>query len=113
MANDDPSSPLTPLSLHLLLALAKEDLHGYALIEAVREQSEGAVNPGTGSLYAALQRLEDDGLLDVSEVGQGRRGKTYRLTADGRHAVEQEVARLRRVLALAEERRLLPESGGG
>ena len=109
-------APLTPLSMHLLLALAEGDRHGYALMKAVREQSGGAVRPGTGSLYAAVQRLVDDGLITVVPGGDqpsGRRGKTYCLTASGRRAAGAEVERMRSLLDLASDRRILPESEGG
>ena len=108
-------APLTPLSMHILLALAQEDLHGYALMQAIREQSEGAINPGTGSLYAAVQRLVDDGLIRVrstADPASRRRGSTYRLTATGRRAAATEATRLRGVLALASERDLAPDPEG-
>jgi len=108
-------APLTPLSMHILLALAEKDLHGYALMQAVREQSGDAVRPGTGSLYAAVQRLVDDGLLAVvpSDEQDARRGNAYRLTESGRRTAAADAARLRDVLSLAAEREIIPEAEGG
>ena len=103
--------PLSPLSMHILLALAAEDLHGYALMGAIREQSAGAVRPGTGSLYAAVQRLVDEGRITVVEDGEGgagKRGRTYRLTPEGRSAARAEAARLRDLVDLASSRRIAP-----
>jgi DNA-binding PadR family transcriptional regulator len=108
----DQHLPLTPLSMHILLALAEEDLHGYALMQAVRQQSGGAVSPGTGSLYAAVQRLVDDGLITVvtsDDRASGRRGSTYRLTDAGRQAASAEAKRMRGVLTLASDRKIIPE----
>ena len=101
--------PLTPLSMHILLALAEQDLHGYALMQEIRQQSGGAVSPGTGSLYAAVQRLVDDELISVvpADEPSGRRGSTYRLTRTGRGAAGAEAKRLQEVLDLASERKIV------
>ncbi len=110
MTHVNQHPPLTPLSMHILLALAEEDLHGYALMQTVREQSGGAVSPGTGSLYAAVQRLVDDELISVvapNERSMGRRGSTYRLTPTGRQAASAESERLQGVLALASDRKII------
>jgi DNA-binding PadR family transcriptional regulator len=97
--------------MHLLLALAGRPLHGYALMQAVEEQSCGTVRPGTGSLYAALQRLVDDGLIEVAaaEAESSRRGNSYRLTESGSRAIVEEADRMRAVLTLVSERDLAPD----
>ena len=73
------------LDLLLLGAVAKEPLHGYAIVEAIRDASEGAFDLGEGTVYPALYRSEAAGLLasDASTVN-GRKRRTYRLTAKGR-----------------------------
>ncbi len=73
------------LDLLLLGAVAKEPLHGYAIVEAIRDASEGAFDLGEGTVYPALYRLEAAGLLasNASTVN-GRKRRTYRLTAKGR-----------------------------
>ncbi len=65
MAEDDIERflPLTPLSLTMLLGLADGARHGYAIMREVERQTEGRLSPGAGSLYAALQRLQDHGLI--------------------------------------------------
>jgi len=116
MSHTPEFPPLTPLSMHLLLALAEGDRHGYALMQAVRQQSGGTVRPGTGSLYAAVQRLVDDGLITVvpeDDRPSGRRGNTYRLAAIGRRAAGAEVERMRALLNLASGRKILSETEGG
>ena len=109
-------TPLTPLSHAILLALAEGDLHGYALAQAVEQETDGAVRPGTGTLYAALQRLSEEGLIADSahrpEPDEDQRRKYYRITELGRGAARAEATRLRRLLGLSVERGLLPEELG-
>lgn len=75
----------------LLAVLEHEPLHGYAIIEALRERSGGALSVPTGTVYPALRRLERLGYVESewATVG-GRRRRTYRLTASGRKALEGE-----------------------
>ena len=91
--------PLNPATLHILLALASEDLHGYAIMQQVSRQSEGRYKLGPGTLYDNLQRLLTQGV--VKEVVQERdratvdsRRRYYRLTALGRGVLAAEIARL-------------------
>jgi DNA-binding PadR family transcriptional regulator len=103
MTPADPRLPLTPLTMAVLLSLAEEDRHGYALMQSVEEQSGGAVRPGTGSLYGALERLLDEGLIAESpEPPPDTRGrKAYRITGQGRALVAAEAARLAAVVRAA------------
>ena len=107
--------PLTPLSLAVLLALMDGDLHGYAILKEVERQMEGRFKLGTGSLYAALQRMRDEGLIEDSPdelpTGADSRRRYYRLTAYGREVARLETVRLARVLAVAREKRLVPDPG--
>ncbi|HZD06014.1 MAG TPA: PadR family transcriptional regulator, partial [Longimicrobiales bacterium] len=116
----DPRLPLTPLTMAILLALADGDRHGYALMKDVEAQTEGGLRPGTGSLYAALQRLMDDGLIDESPrelaPDEDPRRRFYRLTEEGQAVARAEAERMMRVLALARSRSLGPDpwpAGGG
>jgi DNA-binding PadR family transcriptional regulator len=93
--------PLAPATLHILLALAGEDLHGYGIMQEVSRQSEGLYRMGPGTLYDNLQRLMDEGL--VAEAGrrareQESRRRYYRLTALGRGVLTAEIARLEGVV---------------
>lgn len=74
----------------VLAVLGSGPAHGYALIELLRERSGGVFNLPEGSVYPALHRLEQAGLVDSawSEAG-GRRRRVYALTAQGRRAVTQ------------------------
>ncbi|MEJ3750271.1 PadR family transcriptional regulator [Actinomycetes bacterium KLBMP 9797] len=100
----------------ILTALAEQPLHGYGVMRAVGELSEGRLRLRAGTLYAALDRLADDGLVavDREEAVEGRLRRYYRLTDHGATALQAEVERLRTnaSLAAARLRRLRPASGG-
>ncbi|MFD1151835.1 PadR family transcriptional regulator [Saccharothrix hoggarensis] len=80
----------------VLTALAEEPLHGYAIVRAVEELSEGRTRLRVGTLYGVLDRLVAEGLAerDREEVHQGRLRRYYRLTDAGVRALSAEVARL-------------------
>lgn len=107
------SLPLTPLSMAILLALADEALHGYALMKEIARQTNGALKPGTGSLYTALQRLMDDGLIEESPElpapDHDQRRRCYRTTKAGRDVALAEARRMMRVLDVARDKRLGPD----
>jgi transcriptional regulator len=80
------------LDLLILKTLAGPPMHGWALSQAIQHQSENLLRVGQGSLYPALQRLENEGWID-SEWGtteQNRPAKYYRLTISGRRALVAE-----------------------
>jgi DNA-binding PadR family transcriptional regulator len=102
--------PLTPISFEILLALLDGDQHGYAILQVV-EARTGAVMPlRTGTVYRALARLMDEGLIAeaASEPGDDERRRTYRITADGRATAKAEAERLAGQVAAARAHRLLP-----
>jgi len=96
--------PLFPATLHILLFLAGEDLHGYGIMQEVARQSEGQYKLGPGTLYDNLQKLMERGL--VEEIAQTRgeenpRRRYYRLTANGRAVLNAEIDRLEGVVRRA------------
>ena len=92
------TAPLKPAVFHILLALADHDAHGYAVMQAVREQSGGRVPLQTGSFYRHLSRLLGAGLVIEAPARKGhddpRRGAYYRLTPSGREVLLAERKRL-------------------
>ena len=73
------------LDLLLLAAVEREPRHGYAIVEAIRASSEGALDLAEGTVYPALYRLEAGGLLESSwTTATGRRRRVYSLTRRGR-----------------------------
>ncbi len=85
---------LKPAVFHILLALADGDSYGYAIMQAVREQSGGRVPLQTGSFYRHLSNVISQGLVAEAPVSGApadpRRGTHYRLTPRGRQALELE-----------------------
>jgi DNA-binding PadR family transcriptional regulator len=99
--------PLAPAFLHILLALAGEELHGYGIMQEVERQSEGRYRLGPGTLYDNLQRLVKQGVVEpAGEDPADTRRRYYRLTALGRRVISAEIARLEGVVR--EGRRYIP-----
>ncbi len=98
--------PLSSAALHILLALSESDLHGYAIMQAVKRQSEGNYRLGPGTLYANLDRLLASGLVGETErkLKGGDTRREYRLTASGERALRLEIRRLRQVVDVARTR---------
>lgn len=95
----DEYLPLKPLICQILLALAEEEHHGYAILHAVRERSGGRIRINTGPLYRHLKRLLDDGLVEESDYRPApdhddHRRRYYRLTATGREVIAAEAERM-------------------
>jgi PadR family transcriptional regulator PadR len=82
------------LDMLVMRAVADEPLHGYALVHRLKLISGGRLNVPQGSLYPALHRLENQGVLKAEwrDTPSGREAKFYRLTAKGRKRLESEVA---------------------
>ena len=79
--------PLSPAALHILLALAGEDMHGYGIMQEVARQSEGQYKLGPGTLYDNLQRMMDQGMVEEAASPSGNddpRRRYYRITRLGR-----------------------------
>jgi len=105
-------APLSPATFHVLLALAGDDLHGYAILKEVERRTGGGVTLSTGTLYGILKRLLADGWIverstRPSEEQDDERRRYYRLTPRGREVASLEADRLDRLVAEARERRLL------
>lgn len=96
--------PLPHLPLHILLALAGETMHGWAVIKRIDEMTEGVTCPSTGSLYLAMGRLVERGLIeevDPPSDDVDARRKYYRLTALGRRVLGAESERLAGLVDIA------------
>jgi DNA-binding PadR family transcriptional regulator len=111
MPAPDRSLPLTPAVLHILLALAGGDRHGYAIAHEVEAVTNGGVRMGPGTLYGSLRRMTADGfVVDAPQrrtAGADDRRRYYRLTALGRRVLDVELKRLAAVVAHARRRRLV------
>ncbi|MEM6794556.1 MAG: helix-turn-helix transcriptional regulator [Acidobacteriota bacterium] len=106
---------LKPVDFHVLLALAEEPLHGYALVRRIEAESEGSIRVLPGNLYAILRRLESHGLLRPAEGRSDeadKRRRYFALTDQGAGALAEETARLERLVQAARSRRLVGREEG-
>jgi DNA-binding PadR family transcriptional regulator len=104
--------PLTPVATHVLLALADRNRHGLGIAEQVEATTDGRLTLGPGTLYGAIKRLLDLGLIadtdDAPEEDRvDPRRRYYRITPVGRRALELETAQWARVLKVARSKRVL------
>lgn len=106
-SNTDPL-PLTEVSFYILLSLAAEPRHGYAIMKDVQTLSEGRIILSTGTLYGAIKRLVELGWIVRFEDGQmdetGRPRKSYQLSGLGLSILQAETERLRQLVRAAASR---------
>jgi len=96
------SLPLTEPVLLVLLSLAEQPRHGYAILKDVERMSGGRVQLSTGTLYGALRRLLHEGWIErVDEDESTRDRRPYRLTSRGRKNLRLEVERMKQLTKLA------------
>jgi DNA-binding PadR family transcriptional regulator len=100
MSKSRPVGPLTPAVFHILLALHGRERHGYDIMQRVKEDSQGAVTMGPGTLYGSLDRMIAAGLVARSDTRDPRR-IYYKLTALGQGILKGESERLSAVAATA------------
>jgi DNA-binding PadR family transcriptional regulator len=104
--------PLPAAAFQILLALAGEDLHGYAIMRQVEEQSGGRVRLGPGTLYSSIQALLEEGLIEEVDLSgksesSDERRRYYRLTSTGRKLASAEAEKLAGLLRVARARNIL------
>jgi DNA-binding PadR family transcriptional regulator len=102
--------PLKPLDLELLLALAGEERHGYGLVQAISERTDGLLVLDPGNLYRVIKRLLAEGLIAESPGGgsgpDDQRRRYYRITPIGGRVLAAELERLRTLVDAAATRAL-------
>jgi DNA-binding PadR family transcriptional regulator len=106
-----PRELLTPAALHMLMVLAREDLHGYGIKQEVETRTDGRLRLGPGTLYEGIHRMEAAGWIRETGASDDPSGKrrVYRLTPSGRRVMEEELERLAEVVRFARAEELLPE----
>ncbi|MCC7008299.1 MAG: helix-turn-helix transcriptional regulator [Acidobacteria bacterium] len=107
--------PLTPPVFHILVALSEGERHGYGIMRQVADDTDGALQLGTGTLYGCLQRMLAAGLVEESDWRpdpqlDDERRRYYRITTLGTRVVKAEAKRLAVALNAARARRLLPRN---
>ena len=114
MSTENPSDllPLPVAQLHILLALADGEKHGYAIMSEVEVVTEGSVTMGPGTLYGTVKRMLNAGLVEETderpdpELDDERR-RYYRLTGLGERVLDAEVARMEQLARTATARRIV------
>jgi DNA-binding PadR family transcriptional regulator len=97
---------LPPATFHILLALAEEDRHGYAIIQDIAARTGGELKLSAGTLYRSIQRMLEQGLIVETRdrpapEDDDERRRYYRITPDGTAAATAEVQRLGRLVRMA------------
>ena len=105
-------NPLPSAAFHILLSLADEDLHGYAIMRGVEEQTEGRMRLGPGTLYSSIQVLLEEGFIeeverDAEHAPGHERRRYYHLTTAGRRLAQAEASRLADLLRFARAKKIL------
>jgi DNA-binding PadR family transcriptional regulator len=108
--------PMTPVTFEILLALAGGEQHGYAILIDIEQRTGGAVSLHAGSLYRALNRLLEAGLIEELDERPApdeddERRRYYRLTATGLQVARAEARRLALQVDVARQRKLLSGRG--
>ena len=108
--------PLLPATFHILVALADEDRHGYAIILDVAARTDGTIRLSPGTLYRSIQRMLEDGLIvetdeRPSPEDDDERRRYYHLTTLGTAVAQAEAARLMDLVRMARARGLAPRKG--
>lgn len=104
--------PLPAAAFQILLSIADEELHGYAIMRQVEQQTNGRMRLGPGTLYNSIQGLLEEGLIEEmdrkSEVeSEMERRRYYRLTSTGRKLARAEAERLADLLRVARAKKIL------
>ena len=103
----DAQLPMTALWYNILLAMADAPRHGYGVIKEIERRTDGTMSPATGTVYLALQRLEEDGLIVESTAAASAEG----VPVDHRRRRWYELTRFGREVLVAETRRLYAQVG--
>src|SRR5438876_10203029 len=104
---------LPTASFHILLALADEDRHGYAIIQEVAMRTGGELRLSAGTLYRSIQRLLEQGLIVETRdrpapADDEQRRRYYRITPEGTAAAREEARRLAQLVKMARAKGLAP-----
>ena len=106
--------PLTHVVYHVLLSLSGAARHGYGVIKDVEQRTGGELTLEAGTLYAAIKRLRDDGLIEehAAPPDADARRRYYGLTQLGAEVLRAESLRLEELVEFARGARVLPVGGG-
>ena len=112
MPTPEEMLPLTPAVVHILLALADGEKHGYGIMKTIEVTTDGRMKMGPGTLYGSIKRMLAAGLIQESDerpdpILDDERRRYYKLTTFGQRVLRAEVERLYQLVSLAMSKRLL------
>jgi len=114
LSNPEALLPLPTAAFHILVALADDSRHGYAIMQDIKERTGGKLRMGPGTLYGAISRLLEQGLIlelrDVEAADERRR--SYRITPFGHKVAAAEARRMFDLLNQARATGLIPKTKG-
>jgi DNA-binding PadR family transcriptional regulator len=119
MSSEEPSVddmlPLPPATFHILMVLADEDRHGYAIIQEIAARTGGAIRLSAGTLYRSLQRMVEQELIEETDERPApdeddERRRYYRITKRGGSVARAEARRLQELVRLARASGLVARS---
>ena len=106
--------PLPLATFHILMSLAEEERHGYAVIQDVAARTEGELRLSAGTLYRSIQRMQAQGLIEEvlrrPAAGDDERRRYYRVTPFGKRVGRAEAERLWKLVQLAQSSRVAWEN---
>jgi DNA-binding PadR family transcriptional regulator len=110
----DELLPLPPATFHILMAVAEEDRHGYAIIQDIAARTNGDLQMSAGTLYRSSQRMQEQGLIVETRSrpapeNDDERRRYYRITPFGLAVARAEARRLTQMVKLARARGIAPE----
>jgi len=111
----DDLLPLQAATFHILMVVAEEDRHGYAIIQEIASRTDGAIRLSAGTLYRSLQRMLEQGLIEETEDRPApdeddERRRYYRITKFGGTVARAEARRLQELVRLARASGFVPRS---
>ena len=109
-------NPMTPAVIHVMLALAGGERHGYAILKSVQRETVSRFRFGPGTIYGTLQRLLEAGWVEEVQApaaATDERRRYYRMTRTGRKALEEEFDRLGGLLAAGSAHGIHPRGARG
>ena len=111
----DDLLPLQPATFHILMALAAEDRHGYAIIQEIAAHTRGTIRLSAGTLYRSLQRMLEQALIEETEERPApdeddERRRYYRITTFGETVARAEARRLQDLVRMARASGFVPRA---
>jgi DNA-binding PadR family transcriptional regulator len=97
---------LPQVAFNVLMALSLRERHGYEIIKQIEEDTRGRIKLGPGALYTSIRHLHEHGLIEEIEKQTDKNRRYYRLTANGKTILNDELSYYETMLGLAKKRHI-------